>query len=271
MLLCELCYALIEDVTVIFHMADNPKHTVASLRPTLLTVALCELDSETLKVAGEMSQTVRLLTKEAPEAAAVAEESKLGPKYEYFCAGEFLSNVPIAPDMFSQYIADKILCAVYDDYKSHSYAVTREDAKHLLDGIRFKGMTIMSAINDMHAEGFKCFEREVEYTMTGKLCKDITKKMIMNQLKAASNIYQQSENTKIVMGELLSAENAAEMYANCIGIIGFEQQGIRAETLLCDQPSGVYKLFDSLSIKTHDDSGKHYWLIPYDKFPKELL
>jgi hypothetical protein len=271
MLLCELCYALIEDVTVIFHTTNNSQHTQQSLKPTLLTVVLCDLDAETLQVVHKMSREVRILCMDA--AVEAAESAVEGANTSYFAPSEFLLNVPVAPDMFSQYIADKILCAIYDNYKSHSYSVNADEAKNLLDGIRFKGMTIMAAINDMLEAGFKCFEREAEYAMVGKLCKDVIKKTIMNQINGATTIYQQTNTYKIVMGGFLAVEGGMELYSGCIGVVKFDQSGILLETYACDNSSNdtIYQLFDSLSIKTWYDNNKKYWLVPYDKFPKELL
>ncbi len=268
MLLCELCYALIEDVTVIFHTTNNSQHTQQSLKPTLLTVVLCDLDAETLQVVHKMSREVRILRTDAATETATETTNT-----SYFAPSEFLLNVPVAPDMFSQYIADKILCAIYDNYKSHSYSVNVIEAKNLLDGIRFKGMTIMAAINDMLEAGFKCFEREAEYTMIGKLCKDVIKKTIMNQINDAATIYQQTNTYKMVMGGFLAAEGGTELYSGCIGVVKFDQSGILLETYVHDNSPNdtIYQLFDSLSVKSWYDNNKKYWLVPYDKFPKELL
>lgn len=208
--MCELCITLMRNTYVIRHDPANAAFTRENLVPTCVFISLCALDDDTLLAARALSKTVRIMhhcigngdhAECADTVSTLAEVIK-------FHVNDFMDYVPVDDAMFSCYITDKILLTLYPCcYKTKFYAATPESGQLLLAGAKFQNKSLGEALCDMIDTGTKCFEREAEYCMIGRISQQMIDRVNdIRMLYGQAVMFQNDQVTgkiyKLAMGEL---------------------------------------------------------------------
>jgi len=284
--ICELCLTFMKSTCVILYDKEAPSEARENITQNYITIVLCELDDETMQVVKSACRQLRVMKHQstgcksqnasryeqvADSAAGNAVDSAtvdgapIDP-VEYFDVSDFINNVPVGDTMFAIYMTDKILSAVFECcYKPVTYEISALQGKLLLDGIRFQNKSLGEALADMLDQGYKCFEREAEYCMIGRVSQQLIDRVNdIRMLYGQTVSFKDRVKTyKLTMGEL---PLYFQKYNNVIGVRRIDAGGMTVQVYPFDNEE-LEDLLLSHSSEHWFDS-VHNYVINYESIGK---